>query len=223
MPQDPRDHYSKQDRAWLYWFLAGCGMLVVLLLVLLGAVALGAFLFAAPGEPSTSSDTGWTVQIGPEHKVFVQKIESPDAKSWYALFADSAGFGDPSWHLYEYPHDTDVEGVKLKSGAKDAAALFWNYAEAGDHADNPNIRLVRGRYIVFTRGGLHHSLYDIQQKKTLVNEQSPYHAVVGSEEYTKITPDPTMERTSELVKEWKMKNLHDPILKIIGSKAANKQ
>ncbi len=159
---------------------------------------------------------GGELKVGPDYKVFVQKIKSPDSQWWFALFADLAGFGDPSWHLCRFSSAIDVENLKLERGITDPEEIFWNYSEGGDQTDNPRIELVSSRYIVFTRGGLHHSLYDIQKNRVLVNNTSPYHAVVFSEEYEKLTPEPSMKETSRMVKEWKIRNLHKPIEKIIG-------
>jgi len=161
------------------------------------------------------------IKVGPDHKVFVQKLKSPDDKTWFALFADSAGFGDPSWHLYRFPATTDVENVQIERGINDSDAIFWNYSEGGDQTENPTIQLVQTRYIVFTRGGLHHSLYDIHEDKVLVNNTSPYHGLVYSEEFEKIDPRPPMEETERMIKEWKIKNLHDPIRKIVGEDSNN--
>jgi hypothetical protein len=156
------------------------------------------------------------IKVGPDHKVFIQKLKSPDSKTWFALFADSAGFGDPSWHLYRFPATTDVEKVQIERGLTDPDEIFWNYSEGGDQTDNPRISLVRDRYIVFTRGGLHHSLYDIHDDKVLVNTESPYHGLVYSDDFEKLDPRPPMEETERMIKEWKIKNLHTPIQKIIG-------
>lgn len=166
-------------------------------------------------QSSTSSgETAIIIDFGP--KVFLQKIESPDGKTWFALFVDSAGFGDPAWYLYRFPVTTDVESIQIERGTSDPGIIFWNYSEGGDHTDNPAIQLVQDRYIVFTRGGLHHSLYDIHENKALVNNTSPYHALIYSDEYEEIVPRPSMEERKRMLAEWKIKNLHDPIRKIIG-------
>lgn len=157
----------------------------------------------------------FSIKVGPDHKIFLQKIKSLDGKSYFALFADSAGFGDPSWHLYRFPKNSNVEKMKIHRGEDNLKAIFWNYSEGGDQIENPKIELVHDRYIVFSRGGLYHSLYDIQDNKVLVNEESPYHGLVYSDEFEKITPRPSMKETERMLKVWKIKKLHDPIEKII--------
>ncbi len=184
-------------------------------------ISLGIVLFVLiwPGssEAGEVRDEGIKIKIGPDYKIFVQKIRSPDSQWWFALFADTAGFGDPSWYLYRFPATAHVENLKIERGS-DSGAIFWNYSEGGDQINNPKIELVGNRYIVFTRGGLYHSLCDIQENRVLVNNVSPYHAVVYSEEYKKLNPTPSVGETGRMIKEWKTRNLHEPIEKVIGKK-----
>ncbi len=62
----------------------------------------------------------------------------------------------------------------MKPGHDVTGVLFWNYSEDGDHYDNPNIEIVKERFLVFSRGGLSHSLYDLKTKAVLVNDESPW-------------------------------------------------
>ncbi len=84
--------------------------------------------------------------------------------------------------------------------------------------NNPQIEIINDTYLVFQRGGLYHSLYDIKARRTLINSGSPWHEWFDSEEYKSIQPNPSSEEQEQSIDEWKGKNLHEPILEIIQGK-----
>ena len=84
--------------------------------------------------------------------------------------------------------------------------LFWNYSEANEHKENPYIRFIKSRYLIFSRGNLDYSLYDLEQNEVLVNEHSAWGAVVAK-------PDLNLSETelNERMNNWVIENLHNPI------------
>lgn len=150
-------------------------------------------------------------------KQFVQKLPSPDGKYWYALFWDHAGFGDPSWHVYRVPSAVTVESVCVERGMDDSA-LFANYSEAGEDCENVGIQIVRGEYLVMSRGGLFHSLYDINQEKVLVNEWCPYaasHDTVEARESERRIPHAEL---IQRIHAWTAVHLDQPIRRVLEAK-----
>lgn len=96
-----------------------------------------------------------------------------------------------------------------------AKTLFWNWSEAGHHRTDPKIKIVKDRYLIFVRGGLNHALYDIQSKIVRVSEESPWHALVYSDEYEAMNPKPSNDEETNLMDAWVRKHLHNPIEQII--------
>ena len=150
------------------------------------------------------------------HKHFAQKIKTPDGKYWIALFTDYAGIGDPSWHVYRFDINDNVENKKLPRHKFDDGAIFWNYSEAGDDTDGASISIVKDRYILFTRGGIYYSLYDLQNNKVLINDESPWHAFIDSDEFKQLPKDLKLKDQYPFYHKWAYKYLHLPIEGIIN-------
>jgi len=87
-------------------------------------------------------------------------------------------------------------------------ALFENYEEAGDHDERATLEIRDGRYLVFSRAGLYHALYDILCDRLLVNEQSPFHA---AREATGAPSDINSPEWPRFYLQWKLTHLHQPI------------
>lgn len=144
------------------------------------------------------------------YKHFMSALPSPDGKSWFALFGDSAGFGDLSWHVYELPQGVEPDAVDIRSGFG-LGALFENYSEAGNHTSDPKLQVIGGRYLVFSRGGLYHSLYDILTHQVLINIESPWNAFLDSDYYRQLPGEPNFSEQAPHIERWKRATLHDPI------------
>jgi len=147
-------------------------------------------------------------------KEFVQKVPSPDGRYWYSLFWDHAGFGDPSWHVYQVPSAVDVESMCVERGTDDSA-LFANYSEAGEDCEDAGIEVLRGKYLVMRRGGLFHSLYDISQGRLLVNEWSPFGAYMNSAETDSSDRTISNEVRIQRIHAWTAAHLDQPIRQIL--------
>ncbi len=148
-------------------------------------------------------------------------MPSPDGKHIFALFIDTTVLvGDTTWHVFKFEKGFDIESYQVSwgeyvDGIYRKNVIVSNYAEGGHHTQNPNIEFINETYLVFMRGGLYHSLYDIKTGKTLVNSGSPWHDWRYSEEYEAIQSNPSQEERDNSVDKWKRENLHEPILKII--------
>ncbi|MCP4420312.1 MAG: hypothetical protein GY805_27215 [Chloroflexi bacterium] len=153
---------------------------------------------------------------------YVQHLPSPDNEHIFALFIDTSPFGDTGWFVFKFDKDFDVKNFEIPwanyvDGSYRKDVIMSNYAEGGDHGKNPNIEIVDNSYLVFMRGGLYHSLYSLEKNAILVGFESPWHEWRDSEEYASIQPNPSDEEESNSIDEWKRRNLHIPILKIIQS------
>ena len=122
----------------------------------------------------------------------------------YVLYFTVAGFDDIEWIIVKWnKKDWSNEGKlsrkKLKSDSS-LSKLFWNYDEGPKNIEN--IRLfIQNDYLVFERGNLYHSLYDLKSHALIFNEATPWQSS-GAE-------------TKEKMNEWIKTNLHDKIEKKI--------
>lgn len=139
------------------------------------------------------------------YKTTIQIVTVPSINRQFILLTDLAGFDDRSWYVYESALGAPLTEEQRK-GHNDEGALFWNYSEAGEHKDNPRLRMEGERFLVFSRGGLDHSLYDLRAKQVLINEISPWGAAVGK-------PDLNLTHEAEMavVETWVRENLHERI------------
>ena len=112
------------------------------------------------------------------YKTELQTIEVPELSIKFVLLTDMSGFDDTSWYVYKIPINSDLTKAQKRHGVTEDV-LFWNYSEANEHKENPYIRFLKGRYLIFSRGNLDYSLYDLEQNKVLVNENSAWGVVVA--------------------------------------------
>jgi hypothetical protein len=149
------------------------------------------------------------------YKSHVQTLKFPASNVKFILLTDISGFGDRAWYVYQLPINAEIT-KQMKRGHDETGTLFWNYSEAGDHYDSPKIEIRNGKHLVFSRGGLFHSLYDIGKGQVLVNEESPWNAFMSSQEKkppsTKSLPPETEKQKMD---EWVRNNLHLKIEKIL--------
>jgi len=118
----------------------------------------------------------------------------------YVLYFTIAGFDDVEWDIVkwnksDWKNDDKLSRDKLKSDSS-LTKIFWNYDEGPKNMEN--IRLfIENDYLVFERGNLYHSLYDLKTDSLLFNEESPWHASNGEDK--------------DKMNEWIKTNLHDKI------------
>lgn len=151
------------------------------------------------------------------YKSHIQTLELPDQQIQFVLLTDISGFGDRAWYVYQLPIRANLT-KRMKTSHDTDRVLFWNYSEAGDHDDSPKIEVVKKKYLVFSRGGLYHSLYDIEEKRIVVNDESPWASYTLAEE-SKNPPGslPTNIETKKGMDAWVRKNLHSKIEKILNN------
>ena len=118
------------------------------------------------------------------YKIVLQQIEYPAMQSEFILLTDIAGFGDRAWYVYRVPLGTKIS-KDMKKAHDHSKTIFWNYSEAGNHTADPHIEIIRNKYLLFCRGGLYHSLYDLRSGKTIINDESPWGSFVQSSDYGK--------------------------------------
>jgi hypothetical protein len=130
--------------------------------------------------------------------LYQQHLEYDD--NVYVLYFTIAGFDDVEWDIVkwnksDWKNDDKLSRDKLKSDSS-LTKIFWNYDEGPKNMEN--IRLfIENDYLVFERGNLYHSLYDLKSDSLLFNEESPWHASNGE--------------GKGKMNEWIKINLHDKI------------
>lgn len=180
---------------------------IVRILVSLGAVALiAAVLVGAAVYDIWRQNT---------YKSVIQALEVPSLNNQFVLLTDIAGFDDRAWYVYQLPLGTTLT-KEMKTANDKTGVLFWNYSEAGEHHDNPQIEIVKERFLVFSRGGLKHSLYDLKTRTVLVNDISPLVSFAGSEQYKKCCDNNlSIDIVVAEMNDWVKKNLHQKIERIV--------
>jgi hypothetical protein len=136
------------------------------------------------------------------YKTELQTIKVPEQNIKFVLLTGMSGFDETSWYVYKIGINSKLTKAQKKSG-ETVDVLFWNYSEAGEHKENPYIRFIQGKYLIFSRGNLDYSLYDLAQDKVIVNEHSAWGAVVAKPDI-----DLPMNEINLLMNEWVLENLH---------------
>jgi hypothetical protein len=143
------------------------------------------------------------------YKTVIQVVELQSQRKQFVLLTDLSGFDDRSWYVYQLDLGASLTPTH-REGHNSDGALFWNYSEAGEHKGDPHIRLVAERFLVFTRGGLDHSLYDLKSNRVLINATSSWGAAIAK-------PDLNLSPQAEaiVIDKWVRENLHGPIQALI--------
>jgi len=118
----------------------------------------------------------------------------------YVLYFTIAGFDDVEWDIVKWNKSNWTNEDKLSRDRLESDSsltkIFWNYDEGPKNMEN--IRLfIQNDYLIFERGNLYHSLYDLKTDSLIFNEESPLHASNGEDK--------------EKMNEWIKTNLHDKI------------
>ena len=182
-------------RKWIKRTLIGISMVVLAM-----ATMIGLAIFDLWYENSYKSE--------------IQAIEIPNESIHFILLTDISGFDDRAWYVYQLPVRPGLT-KKMNTAHDEEGALFWNYSEAGDHSDNPKIEIQKGRYLLFSRGGLYHSVYDLRHKAVLVNDESPWGAFLESDQYKKYGDKLPPGTKGTAMDVWVRENLHKKIEQII--------
>lgn len=122
----------------------------------------------------------------------------------YVLYFTMAGFDDIMWDIVKWNKNDWKNEDKLSpeklSGSSTITRIFGNYDEGPKNIEN--IRLfIQNHYLVFKRGNLYHSLFDLKADSLLYNEESPWHVSNGKDK--------------KAMNEWIKVNLHDKIQEIL--------
>lgn len=137
--------------------------------------------------------------------LYQQHLEYDD--QIYVLYFTIAGFDDVEWDIVkwnksDWKNDDKLSHDRLKSDSS-LTKIFWNYDEGPKNMEN--IRLfIKNDYLVFERGNLYHSLYDLKSDSLLFNEESPWHASNGEDK--------------DKMNDWIKTNLHDKIEEKLNEK-----
>lgn len=144
-----------------------------------------------------------------------------DGEYFFALYSDSAFAGDQSWHIFKFQSDIDVKNLQIPRIYRQnhnewlEKQITWSYSEGGYHLQNAHIEIIGDTYLIFVRGELYHSLYDIETNKMLIEDHSPWHTWIESDEYKEISFNASHEEKKKSIEKWKRKILHNPIAQLI--------
>lgn len=184
-------------RKWLKRTLIGLGLVVLALASFIGVVV-------------------FNLWYENSYKSQIQSLEIPSRNIQFVLLTDLSGFGDRAWYVYQLPAGAGLTR-KMKAGHDTEGVLFWNYTEAGDHSENPKIEVLKTKYLVFSRGGFYHSLYNIETQEVLINDESPWGSYMMSEQSADPSNSlPAQEKTKIEMDAWVQENLHFKIEKILN-------
>ena len=148
-------------------------------------------------------------------KSHIQTLKLPDHKIEFVLLTDIAGFGDRAWYVYKRSLNSWFT-KEMYLAHNTNGVLFWNYSEAGNHSENPKLEIVNDHYMVFSRGGAYHSLYDIDKEQVIENDTSPFHSYLQDWQNKNNSEDsPPIGHIETEMKAWVKKNLHEKIEKIL--------
>jgi len=145
-------------------------------------------------------------------------VYDPVGLHWYGLWSNrSNGSYEPSWHIYKFPVSISPEEAKvnqshngsdaLGNSSRGGELLFGNWAEGGDHSQDAFLEVRDERFLVFSRGGLYHSLYDLLCGGVLINEENPWHRANYS--------GASREQLLHILTQWKLSNLHGAVMDIL--------
>ena len=133
---------------------------------------------------------------------FCQNIYLQQQITWnnkvYALYFGITGFDDMEWHVLAYDQKEWKDQKKIQK-PRDNRIIF-NYDEGPKNIENVKI-FIKDNFLILERGKLYHSLYDLTNKKLLINEESPFHASDCDDK--------------KMMNKWIKEKLHNPIVKKI--------
>ena len=118
----------------------------------------------------------------------------------YVLYFTIAGFDDLEWNIVKWDkakwkNEDKLSYERLKTDST-LKKLFWNYDEGPKNIEKIKL-FIENDYLVFERGNLYHSLYDLKTETLILNEESPWEAANSGEK--------------EVINQWIKTNLHDKI------------
>jgi len=141
----------------------------------------------------------------------------------YAIYFTIMGMDDLSWQVIRFKEDhwhsqteLALENISPLSDylefdqsefdRKGYNTIIYNYDEG--EANIENVRLfIKNDYLVFERGNLMHSLYDMDTEELLYNEISPWYIAKQNTDSEKMS--------KEILNDWITNNLHNRIAKRI--------
>ena len=145
----------------------------------------------------------------------LQSVNLPDGSTQFVLMGTQSA-GDPSWWVYRMSVGESITEEMRENPEVQPNVLCWNYSEGGNHTKHARIEVRQDRYLVFSRGGLMHCLYDIAADSVLVNEPSPWDAAPFPE-------TPPGQRTNEeidvAIDQWVRENLDQRIKALLEDAA----
>lgn len=128
----------------------------------------------------------------------------------YVLYFSMAGFDDLEWSILKWKKgqwnnlekiDKQLIEDSKHTKNKNFDFICFNYDEGPKNMDGVRI-FTKDHYLVMSRGGLYHSLFDLKSQKLIVNEPCPYCE--------------SQSNTKEDMNLWIKKHLHNKIDKIIS-------
>ena len=173
-------------------------------------ILLGILIGVAACGLSAAAIFAWSATRAPDLLV---TVEGPNGE-WFALFAEyPAGDYDPSWHIYRFPSEAAFLSTPVKSGFGNGA-IIETYEEGGDHDGDASLEILSDRYLVFSKAGMFHALYDTRCEQSLFSDSSPWNSARSAFGDDRRVDDPEWPR---FYLQWKLANLHEPIRMAIAT------
>lgn len=118
----------------------------------------------------------------------------------YVLYFTVGGFDDLEWNIVKWEEANWLNEDKLSFERLESDStlqkLFWNYDEGPKNIENIKL-FIENDFLVFERGNLYHSLYDLKTETLILNEESPWTAANSGDK--------------DVINQWIKTNLHDKI------------
>jgi hypothetical protein len=149
---------TKKTLKIVAWSLSGVAALFVA-----GYVGTGIYILSIIADSAVHT---------PESKPLLQRISDPARNADYLLMTNGR-LQDRAWYIYSVPTGSPPTDEMLAQDHS-APSLIFSYAESANHCTDEKLEIVMNRYLVFSRGGVRHSLYDLDTDETLFNITGPW-------------------------------------------------
>ena len=137
--------------------------------------------------------------------LYLQKVEYNN--DFYILYFLPNGGGDMQWDILKMKKESwngkEILTQEEYDSNKSIEFILSNYDEGPKNLENIRI-FIKNDFLIMERGNLYHSLYDLKNKKVIINEVSPWHKA--------------NDTSKEGLNKWIKENLHDKIAEIINEK-----
>ncbi len=156
---------------------------------------------------------------------FIHNVDSPENNCSFALFGDYSDTKRLLWYVFRFEGQSGNTPIEIPAGFLEAKTqkqryfkdnlLTWNVSSSNFDVYNPSIKVIKSKYLIFDRGGIHHFLYDIKNSQKLFEDNNPWLTFIYSEEGKFIDSPTDKVEMGALFNKWKIENMHENITSVI--------